>query len=134
MEKSSIVALGLTTLIVLCCSTEVTCFLGKVLREIDRVLCQLDDHIIQPFVEPLKKVAKAIGIVKVKKTYKQFKEEVKYTKVVFTPNSYRVEKITPCAHGHHDIVNDEKSIEIQFQDQNVSFRHKYCRKCGQILF
>ena len=127
MKKSSIVALGFTTLVVLCFSIEVTCFLGKVFREIDRALVKFDRHFTRP-------LGKAIGIVKVEKTYKQFKEEVKYSKVVFSPGSYRVEKITPCSHGHHDIVYDKKPVEIQFQDQTVSFRYKYCRKCGQTFF
>mgnify|MGYP002803373191 CR=1 FL=1 len=132
MKKPTFIALGLTGLIVVCCSTPVMCFLDRIIDGIDDLLCDFDKHVTRPLVaKPLKEVAKAIGLVKVKKTYKDFKIEVQNKKVIFTKGSYHVEEIRPCAHGYNHIVPAERPVEIQFEDQKVSLRYKFCKKCGQ---
>ena len=47
-----------------------------------------------------------------------------------TADWYRVEKITPCANGQHDIVKAEQPVEIHV----TVIQDRYCRKCGQHFF
>ena len=51
-----------------------------------------------------------------------------------TADWYRVEKITPCANGQHDIVKAEQPVEIHFADGVTVIQDRYCRKCGQYFF
>ena len=82
----------------------------------------------------MKKVLKAVGLKRVRKTYKEFKQEVVHSKVTFTADSYRVEKIVPCPDGQHDIVDAEQPVEIYFEDGVKIIQDRYCRKCGQHFF
>ena len=70
----------------------------------------------KPFKKVIKAVGKVLGIKKVRKTYKEFKREVVHFKLVFTIDSYRVEKINPCPDGQHDIMETEQPVEIHFDD------------------
>lgn len=90
--------------------------------------------IAKPFKEVFKAVGKVLGIKKVRKTYKEFKQEVITSKVTFTANSYHVDKITPCPHGQHDIVQASQPVEIHFEDGVTIIQDRYCRKCGQHFF
>ena len=68
------------------------------------------------------------------KTYEDFIQEVEHARVVVTEDSYRVEKVTPCQHGHHDIVKADQPVEIHLRDDVVVIQDRYCRKCGQHFF
>lgn len=64
----------------------------------------------------LRKVVTALGLRRIRKTYQEFKQEVVHSKVTFTADSYRVEKIVPCPDGQHDIMDAEQPVEIYFED------------------
>ena len=98
--------------------------LKKVLRKV----------VEKPVRSVLKAGAKSVGLKKVRKTYKEFKHEVAYSRVTFTADTYRVEKITPCADGQHYIVEAEQPVEIHFADGVAVIQDRYCRKCGQHFF
>lgn len=85
----------------------------NVLREaakpVKEVLHEFDKNV-------LRKVVKALGLRRIRKTYQEFKQEVVHSKVTFTADSYRVEKIVPCPDGQHDIMDAEQPVEIYFED------------------
>ena len=62
------------------------------------------------------------------------KQEVVHSKVTFTADSYRVEKIIPCPDEQHDIVDAEQPVEMYFEDGVKIIQDRYCRKCGQHFF
>ena len=134
MKKSSLLALGLTSLVVVCCTLEVT----GLIKAIRRALHKIDKHVIRkvtkPFKPAIKPILKAIGIKKVKKKYAHFVQEVKHKRVVFTKDSYKVEAITPCANGKHDTVQAKEPVTIEFEDKKVTLTVKYCKKCGESFF
>ncbi|EDO38945.1 predicted protein [Nematostella vectensis] len=112
---------------------------GRIGRSIERavrnVVVKPVKRVVKNVIEkPIKQVLKAVGLKKVKRTYKEFKQEVSHSKVVFTEDSYRVEKVTPCAHGHHDIVQAQQPTEIHFDDGVVIIQDRYCRKCGEHFY
>jgi hypothetical protein len=103
----------------------------KVVRKVVKPVKKVFKHVVE---KPVKNILKAVGLRKVKKTYKEFKQEATQARVVFTENSYRVEKVTPCAAGHHDIVKADQPTEIHFEDKTVIFQDRYCRKCGEHFY
>ena len=113
---------------------------------IRKVLRKVEKHVLRPVTRPVKKVfkevverpvktlLKAVGIKRVRKSYKEFRREVVHSKVTFTADSYRVEKITPCPDGQHDIVEAQQPVEIHFDDGVTVIQDRYCRKCGEHFF
>ena len=99
-----------------------------------KVLRRFEKNVLRKVAKPVKKLLKAVGLKRVRKTYKEFKQEVVHSKVTFTADSYRVEKIVPCPDGQHDIVNAEQPVEIYFEDGVKIIQDRYCRKCGQHFF
>lgn len=101
-------------------------------------LKKFEKNVLRKIAKPLKKAFKAIGkvlgIKKVRKTYKEFKREMTFSKVTFTADSYHVDKITPCPHGQHDIVQTSQPFEVHFEDGVTIIKDRYCRKCGQHFF
>ena len=79
-------------------------------------------------------VVTALGLRRIRKTYQEFKQEVVHSKVTFTADSYRVEKIVPCPDGQHDIMDAEQPVEIYFEDGVKIIQDRYCRKCGKHFF
>ena len=111
------------------------------------VLHKFEKHVLRPATRPVKKVCeevverpvktvlKAVGLKRVRKSYKEFRREVVHSKVTFTADSYRVEKVTPCPDGQHDIVKAQQPVEIYFESDGVTIiQDRYCRKCGQHFF
>lgn len=140
MKFSTCVILTLVGFVVLISTPdESSAFIGKVLHKFEK-------HVLRPVTRPVKKVfkevverpvktlLKAVGIKRVRKSYKEFRREVVHSKVTFTADSYRVEKITPCPDGQHDIVKAQQSVEIHFNDGVTVIQDRYCRKCGQHFF
>ena len=113
---------------------------------VKKVLHEFDKNVLREVAEPVKevlhefdknvlrKVVTALGLRRIRKTYQEFKQEVVHSKVTFTADSYRVEKIVPCPDGQHDIVNAEQPVEIYFEDGVKIIQDRYCRKCGQHFF
>ena len=99
-----------------------------------KVLRRFEKNVLRKVAKPVKKLLKAVGLKRFRKTYKEFKQEVVHSKVTFTADSYRVEKIVPCPDGQHDIVNAEQPVEIYFEDGVKIIQDRYCRKCGQHFF
>jgi len=67
---------------------------------IDKVLHKFEKHVLRPVFKevverPVKTLLKAVGLKRVRKSYKEFRREVVHVKVTFTADAYRVEKITP---------------------------------------
>ena len=120
--------------------------LRKVSKPANDVLHKFDKNVLRPAAEPVKevlhefdrnvlrKVVTAAGLRRIRKTYQEFKQEVVHSKVTFTADSYRVEKIVPCPDGQHDIVNAEQPVEMYFEDGVKIIQDRYCRKCGQHFF
>ena len=120
--------------------------LRKVSKPANDVLHKFDKNVLRPAAEPVKevlhefdrnvlrKVVTATGLRRIRKTYQEFKQEVVHSKVTFTADSYRVEKIVPCPDGQHDIVNAEQPVEMYFEDGVKIIQDRYCRKCGQHFF
>lgn len=130
MRLSTIAILTLfTCLVTLTCAPDGTNagFLKKFEKNVLR-------KIAKPFKKVFKAVGKVLGIKKVRKTYKEFKREVTFSKVAFTADSYHVEKITPCPPGQHDIVQASQPVEVHFEDGVTMTQDRYCRKCGQHFF
>lgn len=140
MRTSTCAVLALVCLLVLVSTPdESSAFIGKVLHKFEKnVLRKVAKPVNKVFgkvvEKPVKSVLKAVGLKKVRKTYKEFKHEVVHSRVTFTAASYRVEKITPCANGQHDIVTAEQPVEIHFADGVMVIQDRYCRKCGQHFF
>lgn len=114
-------------------------FIGKVLHKFEKnVLRKVAKPVNLVFKEvverPVKNVLKAVGLKRVRKTYKEFRQEVVHSRVTFTEEAYRVEKVTPCPDGQHDIVKAEQPVEIHFEDGVTIIQDRYCRKCGQHFF
>lgn len=130
----------LVCLVILCYITEVNSKfrLRRALKKVEKAVRKVvkpAKKIIKNVIEkPVKNILKAVGLKKVKKTYQQFKQEAAHARVVFTENSYRVEKVTPCEAGHHDIVKAEQPTEIHFEDKVVVLQDRYCRKCGEHFY
>jgi len=106
---------------------------------IDKVLHKFEKHVLRPVFKevverPVKTLLKAVGLKRVRKSYKEFRREVVHAKVTFTADTYRVEKITPCPDGKHDIVKAQQPVEIHFDDGVTVIQDRYCRKCGQHFF
>ena len=99
-----------------------------------RVVRKVAEPVKKVLEKPVKKLLKAVGPKRVRKTYKEFKQEVVHSKVTFTADSYRVEKIVPCPDGQHDIMDAEQPVEIYFEDGVKIIQDRYCRKCGQHFF
>lgn len=140
MKISTCVILTLVCFLVLVSTPDQSsAFIGKVLHKFEK-------HVLRPVTRPVKKVfkevverpvktlLKAVGIKRVRKSYKEFRREVVHSKVTFTADSYRVEKITPCPYGQHDIVEAQQPVEIHFNDGVTVIQDRYCRKCGQHFF
>ena len=119
----------------------------KVTRHVTRPVESVVRHTVKPVesinplskrvVKPLVPVLNAVGIrtKRVKKTYTEFVQETRYTRVVFTKDSYIVEKVEPCADGQHEIVNTEQQVEIHFEGSDkVVIQDRYCKKCGTHFF
>jgi hypothetical protein len=86
-------------------------------------------------MDVVKVVANLVRLTKrMEKTYEEFKQESTHARVVFTEDSYRVEKVTPCAGGHHDIVKAKQPVELHFDDNVVVIQDRYCRKCGEHFY
>ena len=140
MRTSTCAVLALVCLLVLVSTPdESSAFIRKVLRKFEKnVLRKVAKPVKKVFREvvekPVKTVLKAVGLKKVRKTYKEFKYELAHSRVTFNADSYRVEKITPCAKGQHDIVKAEQPVEIHFADGVTVIQDRYCRKCGQHFF
>jgi len=106
---------------------------------IDKILHKFEKHVLRPvFKEVVKKpvetLLKAVGVKRVRKSSKEFRREVVHSKVTFTADKYRVERITPCPDGKHDIVKAQQPVEIHFDDGVTVIQDRYCRKCGQHFF
>ena len=113
---------------------------------VKKVLHEFDKNVLREVAEPVKevlhefdknvlrKVVTFLGLRRIRKTYQEFKQEVVHSKVTFTADSYRVEKIVPCSDGQHDMVEAEQPVEMYFEDGVKIIQHKYCRKCGQHFF
>ena len=113
---------------------------------VKKVLHEFDKNILREVAEPVKevlhefdknvlrKVVTALGLRRIRKTYQEFKQEVVHSKVTFTADSYRVEKIVPCPDEQHDIMDAEQPVEIYFEDGVKIIQDRYCRKCGQHFF
>ena len=120
--------------------------LRKVSKPANDVLHKFDKNVLRPAAEPVKevlhdfdrnvlrKVVTAVGLRRIRKTYQEFKQEVVHSKVTFTADSYRVEKIVPCPDGQHDIVDAKQPVEMYFEDGVKIIQDRYCRKCGQHFF
>ena len=130
MRKSTLLALGLMSLVLLCCTLEV----NGIIRGIGKMLHRIDKHILRHVTRPLKPVIKALGIKKVKKKYAQFVQEVQHKRVVFTKDSYKVENIKPCPDGEHNKLQAKEPVTIEFDDKKVTLPVKYCTKCGESFF
>ncbi|XP_020893312.1 uncharacterized protein LOC110232456 [Exaiptasia diaphana] len=122
-------------------------FIDKIIKFVDKTLVKFDREVIRRGIKepletlgkeiiekPIRSILEVIGVKKVRKTYREFKQEVEHARVVVTEDSYRVEKVTPCHHGHHDIVKAEQPVEFHFEDKVVVVQDRYCRKCGQHFF
>ena len=88
---------------------------------------------------PVKNVLKAVGLKRVRKTYKEFKQEVVHSRVTFTADSYRTTRhreqwTSRHRDGQHDIVKTEQPVEVHFEDGVKVIQDRYCRKCGQHFF
>jgi hypothetical protein len=106
MRCSTSICLALVCFLVLGFEAEVSHgfldFLADVERLVRRGVVKPVERVLKEVVErPIRSILEAVGIRRVRKTYKQFKQEAIYSRVVFTEDSYRVEKVTPCAGGHH---------------------------------
>lgn len=102
-------------------------------------LKKLVRHIVKPFKKfgkvVGKPVVKILGHKKVKKGYKSFVQQVKHKKVIFTPDSYKVESITPCPDGNHERIPAEEPVKMQFDGgKEVIVPYEYCKKCGETFF
>ena len=141
MRGSTCILLTLVCLIFLVAAPEESSGrlrLRKVLKKVERAVRKVVKPVKKVFKEvvekPVKSVLKAVGLKRVRKTYREFQREVVHSRVTFTADSYRVEKVTPCPGGQHDIVQAEQPVEIHFEDNVVVIQDKYCRKCGQHFF
>lgn len=140
MRRSTLVLLTAVCLVFLVAAPDKSSgFVRKVLKKVERavrkVVVKPVKKVFKEVVErPVKSVLKAVGLKRVRKTYRDFRQEVVHSRVTFTEDSYRVEKVTPCPHGQHDIVQAEQPVEIHFQDNVVVIQDRYCRKCGQHFF
>ena len=110
-----------------CSTSSIKNVLREVAEPVKEVLHEFDKNV-------LRKVVTALGLRRIRKTYQEFKQEVVHSKVTFTADSYRVEKIVPCPDGQHDIVNAKQPLEIYFEDGVKIIQDRYCRKCGQHFF
>ena len=109
--------------------------LKKVEKAVKKVVFQPVKKVFKEVIEkPVKSVLRAVGLKKVRKTYREFQKEVVHSRVTFTEDSYRAEKINPCPDGQHDIVKTEQPVEIRFEDNVIVLQDSYCRKCGQHFF
>lgn len=109
--------------------------LKKVEKAVRKVVFKPVKNVFKEVIEkPVKSVLRAVGLKKVRKTYREFQKEVVHSRVTFTEDSYRVEKINPCPDGQHDIVKTEQPVEIRFEDNVMVLLDSYCRKCGQHFF
>lgn len=138
MRRSTCVLLTLVLFLV-SVPDESSGFVRKVLKKVEKavrkVVVKPVKKVFKEVVEkPVKSVLKAVGLKRVRKTYRQFQQEVVHSRVTFTADSYRVEKVTPCPDGHHDIVKTDQPVEIHFEDNVVVMQDSYCRKCGQHFF
>jgi len=79
-------------------------------------------------------VGASIILVRERKSRREFKQEVEHSRVIVTEDSYRVEKVTPCKRGDHDIVKAEQPVEFHLEDDVIIVQDRYCRKCGQHFF
>lgn len=140
MRGSTCILLTLVCLVFLVAAPEKSSGLRlrKVLKKVERAVRKVVkpvNKVLKEVVEkPVKSVLKAVGLRKVRKTYREFQQEVIHSRVTFTEDSYRVEKVTPCPDGQHDIVQAEQPVEIHFEDNMVVIQDRYCRKCGQHFF
>lgn len=137
MKASTCVILTLVCFLILVSTADKSsAFIGKVLHNFDKhVLRPVTRPVFREVVErPVKTLLTAVGIKRVRKSYKEFRREVVHSKVIFTADSYRVEKITPCPDGQHDIVKAQQPVEIHFDDGVTVIQDRYCRKCGQHFF
>ena len=110
-----------------CSTSSIKNVLREVAEPVKEVLHEFDKNV-------LRKVVTALGLRRIRKTYQEFKQEVVHSKVTFTADSYRVEKIVPCLDGQHDIMDAEQPVEIYFEDGVKIIQDRYCRKCGQHFF
>ena len=91
----------------------------------------------KPLKKVLKPVLQTLGLrtKRVKKTYTEFVQETRHARVVFTEDSYIVEKVEPCADGQHEIVNTGQPVEIHFEGSDkVVIQDRYCKKCGMHFY
>lgn len=131
------ICLVFVCLVILCYITQVNSKfrLRRAIKKVKKAVRK----VVKPVIEkPIKNILEKVGLKKVKKkvkkTYKEFKQETVHARVIFTENSYRVEKVTPCEAEHHDIVKAEKPTRIHFKDHVVIFQDRYCRKCGEQFY
>lgn len=140
MRKTTCVLLTVVCLVFLVGVPEKTSGfrLRRALKKVEKAVRKVVKPVKKVFKEvvekPVKSVLKAVGLKRVRKTYREFKQEVVHSRVTFTEDSYQVEKVTPCPDGHHDIVQAEQPVEIHFEDNVVVIQDRYCRKCGQHFF
>ena len=109
----------------------------KVEKAMRKVVFKPMEKVFKEVVEKsIKPVLRAVGLKKVRKTYREFQKEVVHSRVTFTEDSYRAEKINPCPDGQHDIMKTEHMhpVEIHFEGNVVVLQDSYCRKCGQHFF
>lgn len=116
----------------------------RVLKKVGRELERTVKHVVKPIQHvakhvierPLKQMAKTLGLrsARVKKRYEHFVQETKHSRVVFTKDSYTVEKVQPCPDKKHDIVNTEQPVTIHFDGGITVIQDRFCRKCGMHFY
>ena len=140
MKPYTSIALILTCILVLTFEAGVTQgdifdFFADIERGVRKGIVKPVEKLLQNVVErPVREIFQALGLRRVRKTYREFKQEATHARVIFTENSYRVEKVTPCKDGRHDIVKAEQPTKIRFEDQVVILQDRYCRKCGEHFY
>jgi len=105
-------------------------------RAVRNIVVKPVKKVVREVIEkPVKNILRAVGLKKkVRKSSREFKQEVEHSRVIVTEDSYRVEKVTPCERGHHDIVETEQPVEFHLEDDVIIVQDRYCRKCGQHFF
>ena len=139
MRKATCLLLVLVCLVICCVNDVDSKFrLRRALKKVEKAVRKVvkpAKKVLKNVIEkPVRNILKAVGLKKVKKTYREFKQEATHARVIFTEDSYRVEKVTPCEAGRHDIVMAEQPTEIHFEDQVVILQDRYCRKCGEHFY
>lgn len=114
----------------------------KVFKEVKRVIKNLNreakkvgKNLKKVVFKPFKTVVKVLGPKKVKisERYKKFIQTASRI-IQVSQEEYRVEEITPCPHGKHDIRRVDTPVQISFADGVTKMQDLYCTKCGQHFY